>query len=176
MSGIEKDWEEEAAKWEDGINPTEASKDDLTNYLQCKMYIYTEIHNQLDSTLWESFQRDFKDFTVDIFTQIPSHWLQKLRDCLNSRGVWVNANHKRGKSLPQSLYDIAQEEDQTEWTREKITALENKFDTNIKSISIRHYKTHGTLEEQRAGHSSVPTPSATPQPTNTPTFTPSATP
>jgi len=56
MSGIEKnwekDWEEEAAKWED---PTEVPKDELTDYIQCKIYIYTEIHNQLDWTLWESF-------------------------------------------------------------------------------------------------------------------------
>ena len=114
MSGTEKDWEEEATKWENGINPTEVTKDELTDYLRCKMYVYTEIHNQLDHTLWESFQGDFKDFTVDIFTQIPSYWLQQLRDCLNIRGVWVNVNHKRGKTLPQSLHDIAQEEDQTE--------------------------------------------------------------
>ena len=33
MSGMEKDWEEEVAKWEDRINLIEASKDDLTNYL-----------------------------------------------------------------------------------------------------------------------------------------------
>jgi hypothetical protein len=33
MSGTEKDWEEEAAKWEDGINLAEVSKDELTNYL-----------------------------------------------------------------------------------------------------------------------------------------------
>jgi hypothetical protein len=71
MSGTEKDWEEEAAKWENGINPTEVTKDELTDYLQCKMYVYTEIHNQLDLTLWESFQGDFKDFTVNTFTQIP---------------------------------------------------------------------------------------------------------
>jgi len=88
MSGIEKDWEkdweEEAAKWED---PTEAPKDELINYVQCKMYVYTEIHNQLDFPLWESFQGDFKVFMVDIFIKIPSYWLQQLYNCLNSRGV-----------------------------------------------------------------------------------------
>ena len=94
MSEMEQDWEKEVAKWEDGINPTEAFKDDLTNYIQCKMYVYMEIHNQLDSTLWELFQGDFKDFTVDIFTQIHSYWLQKLRDCLNTKKIWVNFNHK----------------------------------------------------------------------------------
>ena len=51
MSGIEKDWKEEAAKWEDGINPTKASKDKLTDYIQYKIYIYTKIYNQLDLTL-----------------------------------------------------------------------------------------------------------------------------
>jgi len=33
MLGIEKDWEEEAAKWEDRINLTEVTKDKLTNYV-----------------------------------------------------------------------------------------------------------------------------------------------
>ena len=68
MSGIEKNWEEEAIKWEDGINPMEVTKDELTDYVRCKMYIYTEIHDQLDWTLWESFQWDFRNFTVNTFT------------------------------------------------------------------------------------------------------------
>ena len=34
-----------------------------------------------------------------------------------------------------------------EWTKEKITVLENKFNTNIKLISIRYYKIYKTLEE-----------------------------
>ena len=67
MSGTEKDWEKEAAKQNNGINLTEAFKDKLTNYIQYKMYIYTELHNQLDWTLQESFQWDFKNFTVNIF-------------------------------------------------------------------------------------------------------------
>jgi len=33
MLRTEKDWEEEIAKWENKINPIEASKDNLTNYL-----------------------------------------------------------------------------------------------------------------------------------------------
>ena len=94
MSGIEKNWEEEATKWEDGINPMEVTKDELTDYVRCKMYIYTEIHDQLDWTLWESFQWDFGNFTVNTFTQIPLYWLQQLRDCLNSKRVWVNANYR----------------------------------------------------------------------------------
>ena len=140
------------------------------------MYVYTEIHDQLDSTLWESFQGDFKDFTVNIFTKIHSYWLQKLRDCLNIRGVWVNANYKQGKSLPQSLYDTAQEEDQTEWTSKEINALKKKFSTNIKSRSIEYYKIHGTLEEQQARRSSVPMLSTIPQSIITSTFILSVTP
>ena len=54
----------------------EVTKDKLTDYLQCKIYIYTEIYNQLDYIFWKSFQGDFKDFIVDIFIQIPLYWLQ----------------------------------------------------------------------------------------------------
>ena len=67
MLGTEKDQKEEAAKQEDRINLMEVTKDELTNYVRYKMYVYTEIYNQLDLTLQESFQGDFKDFTVDIF-------------------------------------------------------------------------------------------------------------
>ena len=30
---MEKDWEEKAAKWENGINLTEVTKDELTDYV-----------------------------------------------------------------------------------------------------------------------------------------------
>jgi hypothetical protein len=33
MLGTEKDWEEEATKWENGINLMEVTKDELTDYL-----------------------------------------------------------------------------------------------------------------------------------------------
>jgi hypothetical protein len=33
MSGTEKDWEEKATKWENGINLIEVTKDKLTDYL-----------------------------------------------------------------------------------------------------------------------------------------------
>ena len=77
MSGTEIDWEEEVAKQEDRINLTEVTKDELTNYVQCKMYVYTEIHDQyqLDLILWELFQGHFKDFMVNTFTKIPLYWL-----------------------------------------------------------------------------------------------------
>ena len=94
MLRTEKDQEKEVAKQEDGINLIEAFKDDLTNYVQCKMHVYTEIYNQLDLTLWELFQGDFKDFTVNIFMKIYLYWLQHLHNYLNIRGVWVNTNYK----------------------------------------------------------------------------------
>ena len=66
---------------------------------------------------------------------------------MNIRGVWVNTNHKQDKSLLQSLYTMAQEEDQTEWTREEMIVLENKFSTGIKSRYIKYYKTYRTLKK-----------------------------
>ena len=42
MSETEKDWE---AKQEDRINPTKVTKDELTDYIQYKIYVYTEIYD-----------------------------------------------------------------------------------------------------------------------------------
>ena len=64
MSEIDKDQE---VKWEDGINLIKVTKDELTNYVQYKIYVYTEICNQLDFLFQESFQWDFGNFMVDIF-------------------------------------------------------------------------------------------------------------
>jgi len=78
-----------------------------------------------------------------------------LRDCLNTRGVWINTNHKY-KALPLSLFETAQEEEQIEWTRDMIEALEIKHGAKIKSNSIPFLKAEGTLEERRARRGQIP--------------------
>ena len=65
MSGTEKDWEEKVAKQK---NLIEVFKDELTNYIRYKIYVYIEIRNQLDYLLQESFQGDFKNFIINTFT------------------------------------------------------------------------------------------------------------
>ena len=72
----------------------EVTKDELTDYIRCKIYVYTKIHNQLNLTLWELFQGDFKDFIVNIFIKIHLYQLQKLYNYLNIRGVQINTNYK----------------------------------------------------------------------------------
>ena len=67
---------------------------------------------------------------------------------MNIRGVQVNTNYKQGKSLPQSLYNTAQEEDQIEQIREEINTLKDKFSTSIKLKHIKYYKIYGNLKEQ----------------------------
>ena len=68
MSEIEKNQEEKTAKQKDSINLIKVTKDKLTDYIQCKIYVYTEIYNQLNLILQESFQGNFKDFIINIFT------------------------------------------------------------------------------------------------------------
>jgi len=41
-------------RWENGIDPG-ASKEELIEYIQFKIYKYIFIYNQLNSTLWKSF-------------------------------------------------------------------------------------------------------------------------
>ena len=49
--------------------------------------------------------------------------------------------------LPQSLYNIAQKEDQTKWNKEMIKSAKNKYGLTLSRL-IKVYITEGTLEEQ----------------------------
>jgi NAD-specific glutamate dehydrogenase len=117
-------------------------------YVQFKVIWYKELEI-LDQSLWETYQEDFKDFSVETFMAVTSVYLQRMRDHLNLRGVWVNINHKH-KALTQSLYETAQEEDQAEWTREMIDVVTDKYGATL-SNCIQSYNVRGTLEERRQG-------------------------
>ena len=159
----DENWEEEAAKWEDGkLDVSTASRDELNRYVQFKVIWYKELEI-LDQSLWETYQEDFKDFSVETFKTATSVYLQRMRDHLNLRGVWVNINHKH-KALTQSLYETAQEEDQAEWTREMIDVVTDKYGATL-SNCIQSYNVRGTLEERRqCSPQKLPSPKASQTP------------
>jgi len=55
-------------KWEDGIDPTNATKTELQEYLTTKLFQYT-MNRTTDDNLWDLFQDDFKNFNVAAFNQ-----------------------------------------------------------------------------------------------------------
>jgi hypothetical protein len=63
---MEIDWKERIAKYGNGIDLETATDDDLAEYMETKMHLYTR-HNLTDFSLWTAFQEDFEDFTPELF-------------------------------------------------------------------------------------------------------------
>jgi hypothetical protein len=129
------DWNKEIHKWQHGIDVAKATQEDLDIYTQAKTHEY-KLYSKVDSDLWDLFQDDFKDFDKSVFTQVARRHLQELRTCLRVRGVFVPKNSKN-KTIPQTLYNTAQEEEQHEWTEEDINELLQDFDvTTVRSVRL----------------------------------------
>jgi hypothetical protein len=129
------DWNKEIHKWQHGIDVAKATQEDLDMYTQAKTHEY-KLYSKVDSDLWDLFQDDFKDFDKSVFTRVARRHLQELRTCLRIRGVFVPKNSKN-KTIPQTLYDTAQEEEQHEWIEEDINELLQDFDaTSIRSVRL----------------------------------------
>jgi hypothetical protein len=59
----EDEWKEKIKKWENGINPATAIKEDLQEYLDTKLYQYS-IDRTTNDNLWDLFKDNFKNFDL----------------------------------------------------------------------------------------------------------------
>ena len=113
-------------KWEFGIDELSLTKGEhLNSYVEAKLQEY-QLYNSQDSKLWEIFQDDFKDFTEQHFSTIKLRNKQRLRDSLRSRGVYV-PSYTKTQPLGATLFEIAQEEDQHQWTIAELDKLQTEF-------------------------------------------------
>ena len=97
------------AKWEDRTPIETASKDDFKEYLDTKLYQYTE-NLSIDDNLWDLFCDDFKDFTTTTFKRAYTLTeQQRLRAYLRRGGIYVEQNHQR-LIITQSLVDVLEQE------------------------------------------------------------------
>ena len=104
--------------WANGITLTnETTAEDITNYIYFKINEYTS-YNFKDKTLWESYQEDFNNFEVQTFKDANRSALKGLKRLLRRNGVWVF--NRKSKSVPQALYNVAHEDDRTEWSDKEI--------------------------------------------------------
>ncbi|RKF71197.1 hypothetical protein GcM3_106004, partial [Golovinomyces cichoracearum] len=92
----------------------ESKNSELDLYISTKISEYKEF-NSTDSDLWELFQEDFADFTVDNFKSLGTAKLQQLRNFLKCGGVRVPVNDRQ-KTLPKVLSEVLHEEIQPNWT------------------------------------------------------------
>jgi len=56
-------------KWEAGIDVESSIKEDLIEFINTKIYDYTQ-DRIVDENLWYRFKEDFKDFTLETFNKV----------------------------------------------------------------------------------------------------------
>ena len=85
-------------RWANGITLTnETTAEDVTNYIKFKINEYTK-YNFKDKSLWELYQEDFNNFTVQTFKDADRSAIKGLKQLLRCNGVWVF--NKKSKSVP----------------------------------------------------------------------------
>jgi hypothetical protein len=136
--------------WANGITLTsETTAEDITNYINFKINEYIKWDFK-DKSLWESYQEDFDNFEVQTFKDANRLTLKGLKQLLRRNGVWVF--NKKSKSVPQALYDVAHEDDPTEWSDEEIKLyIDNEGPFNSYIINRR-------LKSRSLTPSTSPTP------------------
>ena len=113
MAELEKIW------GSGGLDIEKATKEDRDLYLKFKLWQYGESnYNMQDIDLWEQYREDFHGWTEKYFKDANNHTTRNLRTTLRTYGVWVGRN--QGRTLPEALYDVLQEEKPTQWSQEEI--------------------------------------------------------
>lgn len=140
---LAQDWGAKVLKWKYGIDVTTATDEDILDYMQTKLYDYMS-DGVSDDDLWELFQDDFKDFTVDMFTRNRRE-TQRLRTCLRCGGVFVASNTK-SITIAQKLIDVVNEEEQHKWTEANMKEAELDFKKGpITSVYIGSKEQNGAI-------------------------------
>lgn len=81
-----------------------------------------------DHSLWSSYKEEYEGYTAADFRSVPNTKIQRLRNFLRKRGVWIE---KSSMKLATALFNALQEDEPTEWTAEEA----RRCDTSEKFIS-----------------------------------------
>ena len=120
ISGTDPEWIAIIEKFKNGINATDASKDKLGDYIETRIYAYTQ-NDLKDYSLWGIFQEDFQEWTIDDFRRSQTIAKTRLRLHLLQRGVYV-ARHSNRYPLAKALFDVIQEEEPHQWTDDELAS------------------------------------------------------
>jgi len=97
-------WAEKILGHRDGINIANATKDKLGEYVETKVYVYTQ-ENFIDYILWIVFKEEFKGFTTKDFRRMQINIRVKLRTYLLKRGVYIGRHNNRYLIL-EALFNL----------------------------------------------------------------------
>ncbi|TQS36711.1 hypothetical protein Golomagni_02830 [Golovinomyces magnicellulatus] len=137
---MEIDWIAEEAKWAHGFDTKNASGEEVNSYILTKIHSY-EKYNTINTNLWEQVQEDFKNLSVETFKLATLRIIQNLRDCLLSRGVFVNRNDKR-KTTAQTFCECIFQDEQHQWTDDDIVQAVHRLDLSLKSPKLNRRLEH----------------------------------
>ncbi|RKF84191.1 hypothetical protein GcM1_141003, partial [Golovinomyces cichoracearum] len=84
--------------------------------------------------IWEEFNDEFSQFSETDFKAASISFQSGIRLYLRMNGVWVEQDGKRRTAIAKSLYNTLLEKTPTEWTLEKVSRSNKKFD----SLKILH--------------------------------------
>ena len=96
-------------KWEAGIDVKSSIKEDLIEFINIKIYDYTQ-DRIVDENLQYRFKEDFKDFTLETFNKVGQRQVQKLRIFLQCGGIRVEQNNPR-LSIIRGVYNVLLKEE-----------------------------------------------------------------
>lgn len=109
VSHIRSTWDQFA------VDLATADGKDLNGFVLHSMIFYlTRFY--ADEKLFEVYQEDFEEWTVDHWKLVATPIRRDFRDFLRRYGIFV----KKERDIPKSLTDLAVEEEQHKWTPEEI--------------------------------------------------------
>ncbi|RKF64514.1 hypothetical protein GcM3_131021, partial [Golovinomyces cichoracearum] len=102
------------------LNPASESANSviLHTFIARKLRWYVE-NNYMGGQLWENYQDDFEDWSIDMFKDCEKEVIHCLRDTLARRGVYIPRGSDRRK-LFYKLFEILKENELHKWTKEEI--------------------------------------------------------
>jgi hypothetical protein len=160
------DWNEKVKKWRYGIEPDKVTTDEIREYIYAKRYQY-QAKKTGDLNLWDLFQDDFKNFTVETFNRPDRATIQDLRHCLRCGGVYVQQNNKR-LTIAESLIAVVEQDEFHEWTDDDVK--EANADLSKGPITSIYITVERNLRPEMLAKVGAPRPTTTtPQPTRPPT-------
>lgn len=112
--------------------PSISKQEEIDNFIKKTLKEFTS-YNFKDDNLWEAYQDEFSDKTLDDFQAASRTALRSLRTYLSSHGVWVKWD--RHTTMAVSLFNTLSEESPTEWTKEDIINSNETFDS-VKIINV----------------------------------------
>lgn len=112
-------WIQRIDKWEEGIDLENATKEELGEYANTKLYNY-EREGFTDYDLWFMFREEFEGWSKDNFKLLPKNTRVKLRLHLLKAGVYV-APYDTRYPISDVLFNTLNEKERHKWTDQELS-------------------------------------------------------